>query len=146
MSGIRPRLSNAGPATYEVSAAVKGGMLVEGHTDGKARPASAGSTKVLGVAEIDAKPYTNPVTTDADGFEVVNANPLPQHVTAGFGRYEVTFAADCAFGLPLKAAANGQVTPLVIGTDSDALIVGYCDEPGGVVVATKATGLANISR
>lgn len=145
MSGVRPRLSHVGPNTYPVSAAVKGGMLVEGFTDGKARPASAGSLTVLGVAEIDAKPWVNPVSVDADGFDVVNANPLPTETVAGFGRYVVTYTADAAFGQALQAGANGTVTP--ISADGDPrLIVGYCDEPSGVVVATKATGLANISR
>lgn len=146
MSGIRPRLSNVGPNTYTVSAAVKGGQLVEAFTDGMARPASAGSTKVLGVAEIDAKPWVDPNSVDADGFDVTLVNPLPTETVAGFGRYVVTYAADTAFGAALKAAAAGAVTPWVSGTDAANLIVGYCDEPTGVVVATSALGLANISR
>lgn len=145
MSGIRPRLSTVGPNTYPVSAAVKGGMLVEGFTDGMARPSSAGSTTVLGVAEIDAKPWVNPATVDADGFDVINTSPLPTETVAGFGRYVVTYTADCAFGAALIAGANGAVTPAGAAPDART-IVGYCDEPGGVVVATKATGLANISR
>jgi hypothetical protein len=146
MTGVNRYLSYDGPETYPVSEAVKGGMLVAGHTDGKARKATAGDTKVLGVAEIDAKPYVNPVSTDSDGFETINVSQLPTEVVAGFGRYPVTYAADCAFGKALKAAANGTVTPWLTGTDAADLIVGYCDQPGGVVVATKATGLANISR
>ena len=146
MSGQTARLSHTGPNTYEVSAAVKGGMVIEGFTDGKARPASADSTTVLGVANIDAKPWVDPVSVDADGFDVVNASPLPTQTTADFGRHVVTYAANCAFGKALKAAANGQVTPWVSGTDAADLKIGYCDEPGGVVIATKNTGLANISR
>lgn len=145
MSGVRPRLSYVGPNTYPVSAAVKGGMLLEGFTDGKARPASAGSLKVLGVAEIDAKPYTNPVGVDVDGFDTLSVDNLPTEVTVGFGRYVVTYAANAAFGDALIAAANGTVTPAGAAPDART-IVGYCDEPGGVVIATKATGLANISR
>lgn len=147
MSGVRPRLSHVGPNTYTVSEAVKGGMLVEGFTDGKARQSRAGSTTVLGVAEIDAKPWVDPVSVDADGFDTINTSPLPTETVAGFGRYVVTYTADCAFGAPLIAGANGQVTPAAVdATQAAAAIVGYCDEPGGVVVATKATGLANISR
>lgn len=146
MSGIRPRLSHVGPNTYTVSEAVKGGMILEGFTDGKARKGTAGSTKVLGVAEVDAKPFVNPVTTDSDGFEVINVNALPTETSVGFGRYVVTYAADCAFGKALKAGAAGTVTPWISGTDAADLKIGYCDEPAGVVVATKATGLANISR
>lgn len=145
MSGVRPRLSHQGPNTYPVSEAIKGGMLVGGHTDGKARKAIANDTKVLGVAEIDAKPWANPVSTDADGFEVINTSPLPTETVVGFGRYPVTYAANCAWGVALKAGANGTVTPL-LDADPAGLKVGYCDEPGGVVIATKATGYANISR
>lgn len=145
MSGVRPRLSHQGPNTYPVSEAVKGGKIIEGFTDGKARLSRADSLTVLGVAEIDAKPYTNPVSVDADGFDVVNTSPLPTEVTASFGRFVVTFTANTALGQALKAAAAGAVTP--VGADVDPrLIIGYCDEPGGVVVASKATGLANISR
>lgn len=146
MSGQTPRLSNQGPNTYAVSEAVKGGLLCEGFTDGKARLTRAGSTTCLGVSLIDAKPWVDPASTDSDGFDVINANPLPSEATVGFGRFVVTYAANCAFGKALKAAANGQVTPWVSGTDAADLIVGYCDEPGGVVIATKVTGLANIGR
>lgn len=145
MSGVRPRLSHVGPNTYPVSEAVKGGMLVEGHTDKKARRSRAGSTTVLGVAEIDAKPWVDPVSVDSDGFDVVNTSPLPTEVVAGFGRYVVTYTADCPFGAALIAGADGKVTPAAADAAART-IVGYCDEPGGVVVATKATGLANISR
>lgn len=146
MSGQTARLSHTGPNTYDVSEAVKGGLVVEGFTDGKARLSRAGSTTVLGVALIDAKPFVNPVSVDADGFDVVNASPLPTQTTVDFGRHVVTYAANCAFGKALKAAANGTVTPWVSGTDAADLIIGYCDEPAGVVIATKTTGLANISR
>jgi hypothetical protein len=146
MSGIRPRLSHTGPATYKVGAAVKGGMLVAPHaTPGTVGPAGAASLVVLGVAEIDAKPFTNPVTTDADGFETINVSPLPEHTTVGFGRYVVTYTANATFGQALQAGANGAVTPVAADVDP-RLIVGYCDEPLGVTVATNPKGLANISR
>lgn len=146
MTGINRFLSCDGPETYPVSEAIKGGMIVGGFTDGKARKGVAGDTKVLGVAEIEAKPATNPVSTDADGFETINVSPIATDVVCGFGRYVVTYAADCAFGKALKAAAAGLVTPWVSGTDAADLIIGWCDERAGVVVASKATGLANISR
>jgi hypothetical protein len=53
----------------------------------------------------------------------------------------VTYAANCTFGTLLKAAANGQVTPWVSGTDTNpATIVGRCTQPGGVTIATLAVG------
>lgn len=146
MPGVRPRLSLQGPATYEVVEAVKGGQLVEARAGGKVGVAALNSTTVLGVAEIDAKPFVSPVSTDADGFETINLSPIPANVSVGCNRYPVTYAADCAFGKALKAGANGTVRPWVSGTDAADLIVGYCDEPAGVVVATKAVGLASISR
>lgn len=145
MSGQRPRLSNAGPNTYPAGEAIKGGMLVIANPDGKARKSVADSLLVLGVAETDGKPWVSPVSVDADGFDVINTAPIPDTVTVGFGRYVVTYTANCAWGQALKAGANGAVTPVTADGDP-RLIVGYCDEPGGVVVATKATGLANISR
>jgi hypothetical protein len=146
MSGQTARLSHVGPNTYTVSEAVKGGLLVEGFTDGMARLTRAGSTTVLGVALVDAKPWVDPVSPDADGFDLINASPLPTETQADFGRHVVIYDANCAFGKALKAAALGHVTPWVSGTDAADLICGYCDEPGGVVIATKTTGLANISR
>lgn len=145
MSGVRPRLSHDGPNTYSVGEAVKGGMVVQANPDGKIRKGTAGSLLVLGVAESDAKPWVNPVSTDADGFEVVNTAPLPTEVAVGMGRYVVTYTANAAWGQALQAGANGAVTPVTADGDP-RLIIGYCDEPSGVVVATKATGLANISR
>jgi hypothetical protein len=150
MSGVMKRLSHDGPNTYPVSEAVKGGKIIAPAADqvankGKVRPAPAGSLLVLGVALVDAKPWVDPVSVDADGFDVVNANPLPTETTVEFGRFPVTYTADTAFGQALQAGANGTVTP--IAADGDPrLVIGYCDEPGGVVVATNPVGLANISR
>ena len=150
MSGVRRYQSHDGPHTYEVAAVVKGGQIIMPNSttpgDEKVKPATAGATTTLGVAEIDARPYVDPVTTDSDGFETINIAPMPQHVTAGFGVYPVTYTADCGFGKAVKAAAGGAVAPWVSGTDAADLIIGHCRQPGGVVVATKAVGLANISR
>lgn len=146
MVGVRPRLSNAGPGTYEVVEAVKGGQVVEARAAGKVGVAALGSTTVLGVAEIDARPFVNPISTDSDGFETINVSGLPSHTVVGQNRYPVTYAADCAFGKALKAGAAGTVRPWVSGTDAADLIIGFCDEPGGVVVATNAKGLAAIGR
>lgn len=151
MSGVRPRLSHVGPNTYPAGAAIKGGMLVAphgtqtGNTKGTVIPAPAGSLVHLGVAEIDAAPYSNPQSVDANGFDTLYVDGLPVEVVVGMGRYVVTYTADCAFGQALQCGANGAVTP--IAADGDPrLIVGYCDEPQGVVVATNPKGLANISR
>jgi hypothetical protein len=145
MSGVSKRLSHDGPNTYPVSEAIKGGKIIEAFTDGKARLSRAGSTKVLGVSLIDAKPWVDPVSVDADGFDTVNTSPLPTEVTVEWGRFPVTFTADAAFGQALIAGANGTVTPAGAAPDA-ATVIGYCDELKGVVVATNPVGLANISR
>lgn len=146
MSGVRPRFSHDGPVTYKTGAAVKGGQLVVPHaTAGTVGPAGVDALDVLGVAEVDAKPFTTAISTDADGFETINVSPLPEYTSVGFGRYNVTYTANAAFGQALKAGAAGAVTPVAADVDP-RLIVGYCDEPLGVVVATNPVGLANISR
>lgn len=146
MSGVRPHLSTAGPETYKVGAAVKGGQIVVPHaTAGTVGPAGADALDVLGVAEVDAKPWVDPVSTDADGFETINVSPLPEYTSVGWGRYKVTYTANAAFGQALKAGAAGTVTPVAADVDP-RLIIGYCDEPLGVVFATNPKGLATISR
>jgi len=68
--------------------------------------------------------------------------PQPTKVAVAYGGMEVdgvTYTADCAEGLALIAAANGDVSPA--GATPDArTVIGWCAEPGGVVVLTKATG------
>lgn len=142
MAGVIPRFTT-GPVTYTVVEAVKGGQLVEGRAGSKIGVAGAGSTKVLGVATRDAVPTVNTAGTDQFGNQVliVEAN-VSQFVAVGHAaEYPVTYAAAAAFGDPLIAAANGQVTPA--GATPDArTIVGRCTEPAGV--ASGATGLARI--
>ncbi|WP_027947211.1 hypothetical protein [Amycolatopsis taiwanensis] len=128
-----------GPDTCEVSAAVTGGQLVvPDGTTGKVKPAGAGATNVLGVALTDAQPAgsapTNPIST---------AWPDPYTSVADDVDVRVTYAAAANYGDRLKAAANGQVTPFVGGTDTDfRLIIGRCTEPKGV--ASGAVGRARI--
>ena len=88
------------------SAAVTGGTLAEVSGNGTVGPAGAGSTKVIGVFAFDA----------ASGARVT-VHPLVQV-------HEVVAAAGITAGATLKAAANGQVTNWVTGTDAADLIVG----------------------
>lgn len=146
MPGVIPRY-DSGPVTFEVVEAIAGGKLVEARTGGKVGVAAAASIKCLGVATKDATPVASQESTDAFGNAVLNTGHVTEFVAVqGNGAtFNVTYAADCAFGVLLKCAANGAVTPWVSGTDTNAaLIVGRCTEPAGVVVATKATGLAQI--
>lgn len=130
-----------GPVTFEVNAQVTGGQLVvpDGAT-GKVKPAAGGETTCLGVATTDAIPSgTNQDPTVVGAVSSINASPLlPYTGVANNGVFKVTYAAAATFGELLKLAANGQVTPLVVGTDNSDLIVGRCFETAGV--GAGATG------
>lgn len=128
-----------GPDSVEVSQAVTGGQLVvPDSTTGKVKPAGAGAVNCLGVALTDAQPAgsapTNPINTNwPDAF-----TSLADDVDV-----RVTYAASANYGDRLKAAASGQVTPWVAGTDTDyRLIIGRCTEPAGVT--SGAVGRARI--
>jgi hypothetical protein len=84
-------------------------------------------------------------TTGADGRPLLNVAVSATTVAVAYGGVEVTvtYAANAAFGDPLIAAANGTVTPAGATPDARTLI-GRCTEPGGVVVATKTTGLMRV--
>lgn len=94
-------------ATYTAvtSATVTGGTLAEVSGSGTVGPAGAGSTKVVGAIAFDA----------ASG----------QSVTLFRGGVQsIVCAANVTAGNTLKAAAAGQVTPWVSGTDAADLIIG----------------------
>lgn len=137
-----------GPATYspKQGTTVAGGQVVEATTvAGRIQPAGAASVVALGVALTDAiapEDVVTTPTTDAGGHPVTALYSLPTTVSVADRGAEVrvTYAADCAEGTKLVCASAGRVTPA--GATPDARqIVGICTEPGGVVVATKPTGL-----
>jgi hypothetical protein len=123
MSGVNPVLWD-GPDTMPVNVAVTGGQLVmPDSTTGKVKPATASATTVLGVALADAAPTSSQSAT--------NFSTARPEVAVAYGDVDVrvTYAANCAWGVKLMAAANGQVTPYVAGTAD--MIVGICTEPAG---------------
>ena len=142
------QVTKTGPRTYSPAATktVRGGRVVEFVTGGRIQEAGAGSLKVAGVALTDAiapEDLSTAPGTDAFGKPVSNFAVYPTTTAVAYGgdEVEVTYAANAAQGDPLIAAANGTVTPA--GATPDArTIIGRCTQPGGVVVATKATGLA----
>lgn len=146
MSGTA-QYRKTGPRTYTPAdnAVITGGMVVEAAAAGRIQKAGAGSVKALGVALTDAiapEDVNTTPTNDALGRPVVTAVGIPTTVAVADRGIEckVTYAANANFGDKLICAANGTVTPA--GATPDArTIVGYCSEPLGVVVATKATGL-----
>lgn len=134
------RVTQFGPQTYAVSAAVTGGQLVE-PTDTTAltvKPATANSVKVLGVAMSDAN------TAASNPTDPLNVSwPQPEVAVAyGPGEFTLTFTAACNFGDLVVAGAAGAVTKLADVTTPTAgdvtgtrAVVGRCTEPGGVAAA-----------
>ncbi|AWY07416.1 hypothetical protein SEA_BOGOTA_15 [Streptomyces phage Bogota] len=144
MSGVTPRYTVDAPITYTVKSdqAVVGGQLVEVVTGGVVQPASAGSATVVGVATKNARGTYNPYGTTGEGDFLMDASGVGNQVAVERGYFKVTFAANTTVGAKLKAAANGQVTPWVTGTDGAEKIVGECAEAAGVT--SGAVGLARI--
>lgn len=124
-----PEVYQIGPATYEVNVAVTAGQLVmPDATTGKVKPATAAATTVLGVARDSGAPTGSGTSTDFGTLRPEIAVYSAPH------EVRVTFAADCAFGVKVVAAANGQVTPVGVAAATDATqVVGYCTEPAGVL-------------
>jgi hypothetical protein len=132
MAGVKPYIQ-LGPRTYTVNVAVTGGQLVmPDGTTGKIKPATAGATTVLGQASDDAAPAGSGTSTDYSTLRPeVAVYEAPATVT-------LTYAADCAFGLKVIAAASGQVTPVGAAAALDGTsVVGICTEPGGVLAGAK---------
>lgn len=131
MAGVLP-VYERGPATYTANVPITGGQLVMPDTGGTIKPATAGATTVLGVARDDALP--------AGSGSPLNLGTARPEVAVYTGPEEVpvTFAANAAFGVKVKAAANGQVTPWVSGTDAADLIVGHVTDPAGATSGSTA--------
>lgn len=136
MSGVNPVLWD-GPDTVTVNVAVTGGQLVMPDTGGKVKPATAGAATVLGVAMEDGAPVSSQTP--------LNYSIARPEIAIAYGDVDVrvTYAASANWGVKLKAAANGQVTPWISGTDAADLIVGVCTEPAGV--SSSAVGRMRLS-
>jgi hypothetical protein len=156
MSGV-PIVFKQGPRTYtpaDNSVITGGDVVIAAATTDKNNArcavAGAGALNVVGIALNDAIAPEDVVTTPTGTPPVLAAVPQVTKVAVAYGGMEVdgvTYAADASEGDALVAAANGDVTPFTgfSATAGNAnvdfrLIIGWCAEPGGVVVATKATG------
>ena len=139
MSGAIPHYQFRGPANYQVSATVYGGSLViaDGSNATTVSTAGAGAINVLGVAGNDASPIVSQAgNVNSYNQPIVDVSVLPDSTAVHCAAIDihVTYAAAATFGQLLKAAASGQVTPWVSGTDTlPATIVGRCTQPGGVL-------------
>lgn len=148
MPGVAKIRSGDQDVTYEaVDANVAGGQLVVPSTTTTesgcqgATPAGANATNVLGVASADAvtKANRDALTTSTTGgpgaYPLTDVSVPP----ATFTVYEhaetlVNYLAGTAvpYNAPIKAAAVGQVTLWVAGTDAPERAVGRCRVIGGM--------------
>lgn len=151
MSGVQI-VFKEGPRTYTPAdnSTITGGDVVAATTGGRIVVAGANALNVVGIALNDGIAPEDEVTTASGTPPTLAAVPACTKVSVAYGGMEVdgvTYAADCAEGVALVAAANGDVTPFTgfSATNTDpnvnfATIIGWCAEPGGVTVSTKATG------
>lgn len=140
-----PKIREGNDDVYEATEVIDGGLLVvpaAGATNsGVQGIAKAGATalNVLGVTATRSEPVAsqNLTGTDGDGFPTVYPSPVSELTTVYKNAVvNVTYTAVAvAFGVKLKAAANGQVQAWVSGTDSPAAIVGECRVVGGMSAA-----------
>lgn len=144
MAGIVPKFPGRS-ITCDVVEAVAGGNVVESRAASGAatqRPvgvAAAGSTTVMGVSLTDA-------TNAAQSATLVYPLPVSATVLQEGSGVPVVYAANATYGAALKAAAAGKVTPWVSGTDAADLIIGYCDQAGGVTSAGTTVGTMRLNR
>lgn len=107
---------SAQPITFTASAAVTGGQPVEITGDMEVGPATAGSSKHIGVAAFDC--------------------PAGQRVTVHTPRgnvEEVAVSEAVAAGDHLQPAGAGQVKKFTVGTDPEPARIGLCVQGQGTV-------------
>lgn len=106
--------------TFKVKAGqtVKIGELVEISGDMEVQRAGATSTKVVGVV------YSGTVGLDGlnVGYKGDNGDVVTVVVFKPF--VYLTAGAAVTAGQPVKSDANGKITPLTVGTDSDLAYIG----------------------
>lgn len=148
MAGVPKIRSGDTDRTYEaVDANVAGGQLVvpsttaTESTEPGATPAGANAINVLGVAATDAVTAANRAALVATSGGGPGAYPytdvsVPPATFTVYSHCEtkVQYLAGTAvaFNAPIKAAATGQVTLWVAGTDAPERAVGRCRVKGGM--------------
>lgn len=158
MGTVNPKYQgkNGNVMTYEALSNIAGGQMVIPQTGATAsgcqgaQPAGAGALNCVGIAQSDALTAatvasdTTGTTAYDSGYPLIDAS-VPDTTTAVYTDVVivVSYTAAAAYGVRLKCAAAGAVTPFVEGTDTaPSLQVGWCAQPGGVTGA--GTGLARI--
>lgn len=122
-----------GPATYQASASIAAGKLVVPDPSNAGfiiQNATAGSTKVLGVAATNAG-----VRTDQNAQNPVNAAQVPPEVGVYYNvDIPILYSSAAALGQKLVADGAGGVAVYTTGGGASTFdqVVGVCTEPNGV--------------
>jgi hypothetical protein len=136
MAGIRP-VQEQGPLSFSANVNINGGQLVEpdAGNPGFIKPATAATTKCLGVAISDASglPTPNQSGADAWGNPTYNAHQPPNEVAVAYrGVWRLTaqgaipFGAYVIVGTVAGTVADGGATP------NPLQVVGRCVDPKGI--------------
>lgn len=131
-----PFYSHGGTDTVEVSVPVAKGQGLEADptpgNEGKARPWSALSITRAGVAQIPGRP--------AAGNAYNDMSPMRPHVTVQRAPMvtRLKFAGNAKWRQALVAAADGEVAAAAVDATAQQ-ILGYCDEPAGVLAGATGT-------
>lgn len=130
----------AGDRTYEVSAAVVGGTLVQlDGTTGKVKPVAAAGGIALGVAHTDAEPASDSDTsTDSFGDSVVNLSLRPAYTAVATSGIWLLLVSGTTLNIGdfVQADAAGGVKKVV--PDGTTNVVGYVVNPGGAAAGAMA--------
>jgi hypothetical protein len=117
MAAVVP-FNTHGPDTFPASVFIDGGLLVEPDpgTPGFIRPASAGSSTVLGVNLQPAEPATfAPDSTDAYGAPVLDISVPDSNCAIAFtGTYKLIYDDTVPFGSAVVCSGAGHVGPAVL--------------------------------
>lgn len=140
MSAVLPHYKQ-GPANYQVSTLVIGGMFVQpttltaGTTDLTVKPAAVASVNVLGVAGKDANVISVQTgAANAYGQPAIDISVLDDYTAVYYGGVDiwVWYSAAVQQGNKLLIANTaGTVGPAGAGPAADQ-VVGICTHPGGV--------------
>jgi len=138
MTAVLPHYKQ-GAASYQVSALIFGGQLVEpttqtaGTTDLTVKPAVAGSKFCLGVAGKDGNVLAAGLpAVNAYGQQQIDMSVLDDFVSVYYGGVDIWawYSAATKPGELLATTANGTVGPIGAGTFDQC--IGRCTQPGGV--------------
>lgn len=136
MAGIKPVLEQ-GPLSFSANVNINGGQLVEpdGSAPGFIKPATAATTKCLGVAIGDASglPAPSKSSTDAWGNPVYMAQQPPNEVAVAWrGVWRLVAQGAIAFGDYVIVGSVAGTVASGTATPNPLQVVGRCVDPAGI--------------